>query len=394
MHFMAFLALQIFLATGCASPRAPQVSTVQNPSSQNGDDYIRLTQESKIRAVVRSSPEPATFKISGLGIGSDVILPATTIAKIVLPKHSVTITATNQCYPDIVHYLQLDERSDGIDVNFVFSNANRKPDCGDEGASPTESSAKAMSASDSQRKLAWVITNSDYGDSWIPLTFVENDRDRIAQTFARAGYKVLVSHNQSHDQILADEAGFRRELGGQTWDSVIVYISGHGVGLRGGNYLVPRGAPAVEEIKPTDLLSISQIASDLDPVADAGTFALVLVDACRSNPEFVPVSPLKVEEHNVLVNYSAAPGSYSFAGDIGMSFWTQRFVEIADVYPGLPTDRIVQYANAYTRWQSRTSLRVQSPVLVGRAPASAPMFGTRNFLPRGVIVAPISSSNS
>jgi hypothetical protein len=397
-HYIFFLAAQLIIVAGCTPHDALSMRTTGSSGSGNGDDYIRLTQEEGIRAILKSSPDAATFKITGLGLGSDVILPATTVAKVTLPKLPVTITASTRCYPDIVHYLQIGEQNNGIDINFAFSNANRKVDCDDEEISPPEAPEPSQSSPDSRspgspQKLAWVITNSDYGDNWTPLSFVENDRDRIIRTFGRAGYKVIVSHNTSRDRLLTDEAGFRRELAGQTWNSVIVYISGHGIGLHGENFLVPIDAPGINGIKPADLFDISRIASDLDPIADAGAFALVLVDACRFNPEFAPDALSRVGERGVLVNYSAAPGSYSFAGDIGMSFWTQRFVELADAYPGLPTDHIVRYANAYTKWQSETSPQVQSPVLVGRVPASVPMFGTRNLLSRGVILVPIPSNS-
>jgi uncharacterized caspase-like protein len=191
-----------------------------------------------------------------------------------------------------------------------------------------------------------------------------------------ARFQVVSSVDRSRQQLLADEANMTQLLKSQPWNSVIVYISGHGEGIDGQNYFVPISAPDSNSAGPGDLLSIAQIRRDLDPVASTGSLAIVLVDTCRSEarPDAHPMFP--DADQAVLVNYSASPGQSAYAGSRGMSAWSEHFVSLAETQPTLGVDQLVLFANRYTSWQSATSDKVQIPVLYGRFPSKVPPFAS------------------
>jgi hypothetical protein len=301
----------------------------------------------------------------------------------------ITITASAKCYPDIVHHVQIGNRDDGVDISFTFTNADRAATCEESVTEKPRQPVPTPSLFGTSPKLAWVIANSRYGNDWPPLDFVENDRDQMTVTLRRAGFHLLSSTNRSRQQLLADEGVFRQELAQQAWTSVIVYVSGHGAGLDGANYIVPTDSPSSTAIRPADLFALSRIAEDLRPLADGGTFAIVLVDACRSDAGSTPHPLLADDGQGVLMNHSAAPGGVSFDDDNGLSAWTERFIAVADAHPEVGIDQLVLYANRYTKWQSEASLRIQEPILYGNLPARTPPFGMRQSVPSNGILAPI-----
>src|SRR3954463_7392444 len=91
--------------------------------------------------------------------------------------------------------------------------------------------------------LVWVIATDTYDGDWPPLKFVKNDRQSTVDLFKRNGHHVFVSQNRSLSQLQADRAAFRKLMTGKSWQSVIVYISGHGVGSQQGSFVVPTDAP-------------------------------------------------------------------------------------------------------------------------------------------------------
>ncbi|MGD0108464.1 MAG: caspase family protein [Rhodopila sp.] len=296
------------------------------------------------------------------------------MAKVVLPIREVTISARAKCYPEIVNHVQVSGNDGELKINFVFSNANRKSDCEDEDVPAAVHQQPVLSLAGGPPKLAWVISNSAYDNGWPSLDFVENDKTSMVALLSRAGFQIITSANRSQQQLLTDERAFLQRLMAQTWRSVIVYISGHGVGLNGQNYFVPADAPG-NPVGDADLFPIARIERNLHPLVESGMFGMILVDACRSDAGVAAHPMVAANTQGVPVNYSTSPGKTSFDSDRAMSAWTERFVTVAERYPWLGTDQLVMYADRYTKWQSAASLRVQTPVLYGRFPARVPPFG-------------------
>ncbi len=132
------------------------------------------------------------------------------------------------------------------------------------------------------RRLALVIGNKDY--PWKPLANPVNDATDVAAALEQAGFKgnVQLVFNAQHDAMKRAVREFVASV--HPGDFVFVYYSGHGVEVKGINYLLPVDIPAnasADEVED-DAVSAQRIASDLD---DRGAAVKVIVlDACRDNP--------------------------------------------------------------------------------------------------------------
>ena len=132
------------------------------------------------------------------------------------------------------------------------------------------------------RRLALVIGNKDY--PWKPLANPVNDATDVAAALDQAGFKgnVRLVFNTQHDAMKRAVREFVASV--HPGDFAFVYYSGHGVEVKGVNYLLPVDLPAnaSEDEVEDDGVSAQRIASDLD---DHGAAVKVIVlDACRDNP--------------------------------------------------------------------------------------------------------------
>jgi len=132
------------------------------------------------------------------------------------------------------------------------------------------------------RRLALVIGNKDY--PWKPLANPVNDATDVAAALEQAGFKGNVHRvfNAQHDEMKRAVRDFVASV--RPGDFAFVYYSGHGVEVKGINYLLPIDLPAnaSEDEVEDDGVSAQRIASDLD---DHGAAVKVIVlDACRDNP--------------------------------------------------------------------------------------------------------------
>ena len=105
-----------------------------------------------------------------------------------------------------------------------------------------------------------MIANSDYMNGWPALDFVENDKSNMVALLRRAGFRVIASSNQARQQLLTDESNFLGLLQDHTWSLVVVYLSGHGIGLRGQNYFVPADASDANTVAASGLYPITRIS--------------------------------------------------------------------------------------------------------------------------------------
>lgn len=155
-------------------------------------------------------------------------------------------------------------------------------ECMTEGSGSDKEEAHTVSATRAgERRVALVIGNAAYADS--PLRNPRND----AEAFARK----LQSLNPAFDVELAldvsldgmEDAFERFEGKLRNCDSALLYFAGHGVQVKGTNYLIPVGAEIRNE------MHLRRRAFSLDEILDimsrrARSSSLVFLDACRENP--------------------------------------------------------------------------------------------------------------
>ena len=229
-------------------------------------------------------------------------------------------------------------------------------------------------------RLALVIGNSAYRES--PLRNPVNDVRAMAQRFKELGFTVLAHENATKRTMEAAIIEFGRRLaeGGVG----AFYYAGHGLQVRGRNYLVPVDADIEDEA------STRVAAVDVELLLEQMTEAknrvnLVILDACRNNPferrmrgasrGLAAVDAAR----GTLVAYATAPGSVAADGDGKNGLYTEELLE-ALREPGLKIEEVFKRVRinvarrskgAQTPWES-SSLTGDLVVNVTTAAGSAP----------------------
>ena len=195
-------------------------------------------------------------------------------------------------------------------------------------------------AQPAERRVALVIGNGQY--QHVPrLANPTSDARLIADTLMSLGF-MLVGGKAQFD---LDKLGFDRTV--QAFGTAIqgagvalFYYAGHGVQVRGANYLVPVSAnPTREADVDFQLLNADLVLRQME---GAGTrLNLLLLDACRNNP-FAGrglrtagggLAQMQAPE-GTLISYATQPGNVALDGTDGHSPYTKALAS-AFKKPGL-----------------------------------------------------------
>ncbi len=129
-------------------------------------------------------------------------------------------------------------------------------------------------------RTALVIGNSQYQSS--PLANPENDAEDIAKKLRGLGFEVIHKNNATRKQMKQVIRQFERKLrkkGGVG----LFYYAGHGVQIKGTNYLVPLKAEMEYEYEvPDEALSANSVLRAMESAGN--DMNIVVLDACRDNP--------------------------------------------------------------------------------------------------------------
>ena len=128
-------------------------------------------------------------------------------------------------------------------------------------------------------QVALVIGNSSYRT--IPLPNPVNDARDISAKLRKLGFTVIERENITSKQVGSTLREFRSRL--KPGSVALFFYAGHGLQLKGSNYLPVVDAEIVgEEDVPIQSINVSQV---LNIMEDAKTrLNLVFLDACRNNP--------------------------------------------------------------------------------------------------------------
>src|SRR5258708_487216 len=191
-----------------------------------------------------------------------------------------------------------------------------------------------------EKRVALVVGNSAY-QSVPRLENPRNDALLIADTLGRLGF-VLIGGGAQVDLDKAQFDSVVQRFGNQLIgaDVALFYYAGHGLQVRGTNYLVPVTANPTRE---TDVdFQMVDVALVLRQMEGAGTkLNLVILDACRNNPfggrglrsAYGGLAQIRAPE-GTLLSYATQPGSVALDGNDGHSPYTRALVETIQM-PGL-----------------------------------------------------------
>lgn len=130
------------------------------------------------------------------------------------------------------------------------------------------------------RRRALVIGNSAYRNA--PLKNPRNDAELVAAKLRTVcpAFDVLVELDAGRDAMENALAAFEAQLA--ECDVALLFFAGHGLQVKGINYLIPVDADITQETHlRRRAISLSEI---LDIMGRVRTSTIVFLDACRDNP--------------------------------------------------------------------------------------------------------------
>jgi uncharacterized caspase-like protein len=212
-----------------------------------------------------------------------------------------------------------------------------------------------------ENRVALVIGNSAYRES--PLRNPVNDARAMTKTLRELGFTVLAHENATKRSMETAVIEFGRKLaeGGVGF----FYYAGHGLQVRGRNYLVPVDA----DIDSEAATRIAAVDVDLllEQMAEAkNRVNVVILDACRNNPferrlrgasrGLAAVDAAR----GTLIAYATAPGSVAADGEGANGLYTEELLQALRL-PGLKVEEVFKRVRvavterskgAQTPWES------------------------------------------
>jgi Caspase domain/VHL beta domain len=197
-----------------------------------------------------------------------------------------------------------------------------------------QSRAKTRDASGGEKRVALVVGMSGY--QYIPaLDNPRNDARLMAETLRGLGFELV----GGAAQLDLDKPGFDKAVQdfGQMLasgaDVALFYYAGHGLQIRGTNWLVPISANATREADADFQMVDANLV--LRQMEAAGTrLNLMILDACRNNPfsgrgmraAGGGLAQMQAPE-GTLISYATQPGNVAMDGMDGNSPYTKALAQ-------------------------------------------------------------------
>ena len=197
-----------------------------------------------------------------------------------------------------------------------------------------------MSAAFAERRVALIIGNSRY-TTISPLTNPEHDAQLMAETLQSLQFTLLGGKAQLNLTKTAFERTvqeFGRAL--QDAEVALFYYAGHGLEVRGTNFLVPIEANLTNEADVDfALINTTHILRQME--GPRTRLKLLLLDACRNNPFAgrgwralaTGLAPMDAPA-GTLISYATKPGAVAHDGTDGHSPYTRALAAMLRT-PGL-----------------------------------------------------------
>lgn len=216
------------------------------------------------------------------------------------------------------------------------------------------------------KRVALIIGVSSYTKA--PLKNPVNDARAVSKQLSSLGFQVTRVENPTRNELEQAIVDFEARLGPDT--AGLFYFAGHGMQVRGKNYLVPADA---------DIDSERQVrvqAVDLGLVTSAMEYAksrvnFIVLDACRNNPFERSVRgnsrglAAVDAAGGTLIAYATAPGSVAEDGDGRNGVYTGALLEALSK-PGLKAEEVFKHVRVnVARDTARRQIPWESSSLTG-----------------------------
>jgi len=211
-------------------------------------------------------------------------------------------------------------------------------------------------------RVALVIGNAAYLSG--PLKNTVNDARAMAAVLKNSGFEVLLRENvpnQNEMKKVVREFGMKLKTGG----TALFYYAGHGMQVKGFNYLIPTQAVMnIEQEIEYEALDMGFILAYMESARS--DVNIVILDACRNNPFARSFRDTKqglssmVAPTGTLIAYSTSPGSIASDGDQEYGLYTQSLLKqirrpglkVEDVFKNVRAEVLEKSNGSQTPWES------------------------------------------
>jgi outer membrane protein assembly factor BamD (BamD/ComL family) len=172
------------------------------------------------------------------------------------------------------------------------------------------------------KRVALVIGNGGYQhpDILPKLSNPTHDAEDIAKALRGFGFEVIEKKDQSLEGMNNAIAEFSRKIGNS--EAALFYFAGHGLQVKGQNYLVPVDANIETEARVQYVsVNVNQILDEMDSAKSRVN--IVMLDACRNNPisgKFRSgatrgLAPITSQPKGTVIVYATDPGNVAADGE-------------------------------------------------------------------------------
>jgi uncharacterized caspase-like protein/TPR repeat protein len=208
--------------------------------------------------------------------------------------------------------------------------------------------ASVGAQADGESRVALVIGNGAYTHAH-PLANPVNDAKAMTETLKRLGFEVVSATDTDRVGMVRALGQFRKQM---TADGVgLFYYAGHGMQVRGHNYLLPVDADIADE-NDAALLAID-LETVENEMENAGVrLSLYVLDACRDDPferrfrgaGSRGLAPVDAARGSVIA-FATAPGKTAADGNGEHGLFTGQLLKTI-VKPGLELEDVLKQTAA------------------------------------------------
>lgn len=203
-----------------------------------------------------------------------------------------------------------------------------------------------------QHRVALVIGNARYDTD--PLRNPDHDASIVSQALKETGFQVLTYTDLNQKEMKKAIRTFGEKL--SSGGVALFYYSGHGVQVKGSNYLIPISADIRNENDvELEAVDANYVLNEMD--AAKSRVNIVILDACRDNPlpRTVRSTIRGLAQMNApvgtIIAFSTAPGSVASDGTGQYGLYMQEFVKNVKT-PGLPVETVFKRTLSGVKQQS------------------------------------------
>jgi hypothetical protein len=199
------------------------------------------------------------------------------------------------------------------------------------------------SSTTKERRLALVIGNSNYTNAGT-LKNPVNDARAMESALKVAGFDVMKYENLGREEMKRAIDQFGERL--SNYDIGLFFFAGHGLQVRGNNYLVPSTAAiASEKDVEYECVEAGRVLAKME--AARNKVNIVVLDACRNNPferswsRSVSGNGLAAISAPVgsFIAYATAPGTTASDGSGSNGLYTEQLLKFIQM-PGLKIEDV------------------------------------------------------